>query len=164
MTHNRLVVQHMLRTSEVIRRLKNSRVELTRAISATRIVIENGRVSHEFNKQINEILNQSSLLIKKLEHRVEELSKKLDEFDATIFDPIPFISSYDIKHKAIDLVKGTNYVGFLDITTGEINILSEEKTDAQIEQQSAKQELQTAFASNVIASPKTLLFKQEEEC
>lgn len=138
MTRNRLVVQHMLRTSEVIRRLKNSRVELTRAISATRIVIENGRVSHEFNKQISEILNQSSLLIKKLEHRVEELSKKLDEFDATIFDPIPFVSSYDIKHKTIDLVKGTNYVGFLDLNTCKVNIISEDKTDAQLEQQSAK--------------------------
>nr|DAL58415.1 MAG TPA_asm: hypothetical protein [Bacteriophage sp.] len=103
MTRNRLVVQHMLRTSEVIRNLKNSRIELSKASSATRIVIEDGKVSHEFNKQINEILNQSSLLIKKLEYRVEELSKKLEGFDADVFDPIPFISSYDIKHKTIDL-------------------------------------------------------------
>jgi hypothetical protein len=93
----------MLRTSEVIRNLKNSRIELSKASSATRIVIEDGKVSHEFNKQINEILNQSSLLIKKLEYRVEELSKKLEGFDADVFDPIPFISSYDIKHKTIDL-------------------------------------------------------------
>lgn len=71
MTRNRLVVQHMLRTSEVIRNLKNSRIELSKASSATRIVIEDGKVSHEFNKQINEILNQSSLLIKKLEYRLK---------------------------------------------------------------------------------------------
>lgn len=138
MTRNRLVVQHMLRTSEVIRNLKNSRIELSKASSATRIVIEDGKVSHEFNKQINEILNQSSLLIKKLEYRVEELSKKLDEFDATVFGPISFVSSYDIKHKTIDLVKGTNYVGFLDLNTYKVNIISEDKTDAQLEQQSAK--------------------------
>lgn len=127
MTRNRLVVQHMFRTSEVIRNLKNSRIELSKASSATRIVIEDGKVSHEFNKQINEILNQSSLLIKKLEG-----------FDANVFDPIPFISSYDIKHKTIDLVKGTNYVGFLDLNTCKVNIISEDKTDAQLEQQSAK--------------------------
>lgn len=138
MTRNRLVVQHMLRTSEVIRNLKNSRIELSKASSATRIVIEDGKVSHEFNKQINEILNQSSLLIKKLEYRIEELSKKLEGFDSNIFDPIPFISSYDIKHKTIDLVKGTNYVGFLDLNTCKVNIISEDKTDAQLEQQSAK--------------------------
>lgn len=138
MTRNRLVVQHMFRTSEVIRNLKNSRIELSKASSATRIVIEDGKVSHEFNKQINEILNQSSLLIKKLEYRVEELSKKLEGFDANAFDPIPFISSYDIKHKTIDLVKGTNYVGFLDLNTCKVNIISEDKTDAQLEQQSAK--------------------------
>lgn len=138
MTRNRLVVQHMLRTSEVIRNLKNSRIELSKASSATRIVIEDGKVSHEFNKQINEILNQSSLLIKKLEYRVEELSKKLEGFDATVFDPISFVSSYDIKHKTIDLVKGTNYVGFLDLNTYKVNIISEDKTDAQLEQQSAK--------------------------
>ena len=117
----------MFRTSEVIRNLKNSRIELSKASSATRIVIEDGKVSHEFNKQINEILNQSSLLIKKLEG-----------FDANVFDPIPFISSYDIKHKTIDLVKGTNYVGFLDLNTCKVNIISEDKTDAQLEQQSAK--------------------------
>lgn len=138
MTRNRLVVQHMLRTSEVIRNLKNSRIELSKASSATRIVIEDGKVSHEFNKQINEILNQSSLLIKRLEYRVEELSKKLEGFDSNIFDPISFVSSYDIKHKAIDLVKGTNYVGFLDLNTCKVNIISEDKTDAQLEQQSAK--------------------------
>lgn len=46
MTRNRLVVQHMLRTSEVIRNLKNSRIELSKASSATRIVIEDGKVSH----------------------------------------------------------------------------------------------------------------------
>lgn len=138
MTRNRLVVQHMLRTSEVIRNLKNSRIELSKASSATRIVIEDGKVSHEFNKRINEILNQSSLLIKKLEYRIEELSKKLEGFDASIFDPISFISSYDIKHKTIDLVKGTNYVGFLDLNTCKVNIISEDKTDAQLEQQSAK--------------------------
>ena len=138
MTRNRLVVQHMLRTSEVIRNLKNSRIELSKASSATRIVIEDGKVSHEFNKQINEILNQSSLLIKKLEYRIEELSKKLEGFDSNIFDPISFISSYAIKHKTIDLVKGTNYVGFLDLNTCKVNIISEDKTDAQLEQQSAK--------------------------
>ena len=113
-------------------------MELSKASSATRIVIEDGKVSHEFNKQINEILNQSSLLIKKLEYRIEELSKKLEGFDSNIFNPISFISSYDIKHKTIDLVKGTNYVGFLDLNTCKVNIISEDKTDAQLEQQSAK--------------------------
>ena len=138
MIWNRLVVQHMLHTSEVIRKLKNSRIELSKASSATRIVIEDGKVSHEFNKQINEILNQSTLLLKKLEYWIEELSKKLEVFDSNIFDPISFISSYDIKHKTIDLVKGTNYVGFLDLNTCKVNIISEDKTDAQLEQQSAK--------------------------
>lgn len=125
----------MLRTSNIILHLRNSRAELSKASSACRIYIEDGKPSREFNREINEQILSSTILEENLKQRIAKLSQQLKGFDKSVLDPITFISSYDMKHKVVDLVKGTTYVGYLDLNTCEIHLVREDKSNTQSRQQ-----------------------------
>ncbi len=132
--HDKLVVQHMLRTSNVILHLKNSRVELQKANSAMPIDIVGGRTNYENQAGINRRILEIQMLEQSMMHRNAKLFKTLSGFDSSIMDPISFISSYDIKQKVVDIVKNTKYVGYLDLNTGKIQVIGEDKPDTQLEQ------------------------------
>lgn len=123
-THNQLVVQEMLRTSNIIAHLKNARAEYEQAATACKICIVEGKPSKEIYNSLIKSISDNKINEIYFTARMEKLSKLLDGFDASIMDPITYISRFDISKKIVDIVKNTKHIGWLSLTTGEINIIN----------------------------------------
>lgn len=121
-TQNRLVVQEMLRTSNIITHLKNARAEYEQAAMACKICIVEGKPSNEIHKALIKSIADNKITEMYFTNRMEKLSNLLIGFDASIMDPITYISRFDVSKKIVDIVKNTRHVGWLSLTTGEINL------------------------------------------
>jgi hypothetical protein len=128
-THNQLVVQHMVRTSNIIMHLRNSRAELGQASLATRVFIQEGKPNREFRKEINQIRTSLIAIEQKLMERNRKLCNTLDDFASCKADSIPYISPYDIKNKCVDILRGTVCIGSLDLSTGDITIFKPDEEE-----------------------------------
>lgn len=122
-THNQLVVQEMLRTSNIITHLKNARAEYEQAAMACKICIVEGKPSKEIYNSLLKSISDNKINEIYFTARMEKLSKLLDGFDASIMDPITYISRFDVSKKIVDIVKNTKHIGWLSLTTGEITMI-----------------------------------------
>lgn len=123
-THNQLVVQEMLRTSDIITHLKNARTEIEKANGACRICIVDGKPQKEFHKELTEQIIANKIIENKFTDRMVKLSKLLEGFDCNTMDAISYISRFDVSKKVVDIVKNTTHIGWLDLKTGVIHKLT----------------------------------------
>lgn len=122
-TQNQLVVQEMMRTSNIITHLKNARAEYEQAAMACKICIVEGKPSGEIYKTLTKAISDNKVNEIYFTNRMEKLSKLLSGFDASIMDPITYISRFDVSKKVVDIMKNTKHIGWLSLTTGEITMI-----------------------------------------
>lgn len=127
-THNQLVVQEMLRTSNIITHLRNARAELEKAYTACNICIESGKINDSYRQQLSAAILNNRIIESNFTVRMGKLSKSLNGFDPGTMDSIEYISRFDVKNKVVDIVRNTKYVAWLHLDTGIIDAIKEEES------------------------------------
>lgn len=127
-THNQLVVQEMLRTSNIITHLRNAHAELEKACTACNICIESGKINDSYRQQLSAAILNNRIIESNFTVRMGKLSKSLTGFDPGTMDSIEYISRFDVKNKVVDIVRNTKYVAWLHLDTGIIDAIKEEES------------------------------------
>lgn len=125
-SQNQLVVQEMLRTSNIITHLRCARVELEKACTACKVCIESGKINDTYYSQLSRMIADNKMMETSFTNRMEKLSKVLEGFDSNKMDTIKYISRFDVKNKVVDIVRNTKCISWLHLDTGIIESTIEE--------------------------------------
>ena len=68
---------------------------------------------------------------------VSNACKCLDGFNASIMEPVDYISSSDVKNKFVDICKGKKIVATICLSTGKITMLEPEQNEKIAEEKSS---------------------------
>lgn len=69
---------------------------------------------------------------------VSNACKCLDGFNASIMEPVDYISSSDVKNKFVDICKGKSIVATINLTSGEITLLKPKHSNVAEEKSSVE--------------------------
>lgn len=88
--------------------------------------IVDGDQSDIIRNQTKDSITNCLYTEKYLRLSVGNACKCLDGFNASIMEPIDYISSSDVRNKFVDICKGKKVVATINLTTGEITMLEPE--------------------------------------
>ena len=116
----------MIRLSRIIKDSREARAKLNSIQAQTEYFIVEGNQSTFIRDQANSSITNCLYVEQYLRSSVSNACKCLDGFNASIMEPIDYISSSDVRNKFVDICKGKKVVATINLTTGEITMLEPE--------------------------------------
>lgn len=126
MVSNLVILKQMIRLSRIIKDMKEARCKLSSIMAQSAYFIVDGDQSDIIRNQTKDSIANCLYTEKYLRLSVGNACKCLDGFNASIMEPIDYISSSDVRNKFVDICKGKKVVATINLTTGEVTVLEPE--------------------------------------
>ena len=119
----------MIRLSRIIKDSREARAKLNSIQAQTEYFIVEGNQSTFIRDQANSSITNCLYVEQYLRSSVSNACKCLDGFNASIMEPVDYISSSDVKNKFVDICKGKKIVATICLSTGKITMLEPEQNE-----------------------------------
>ena len=126
MVSNLVILKQMIRLSRIIKDMKEARCKLSSILSQSSYFIVEGDQSDIINNQTKDSIANCLYTEKYLRVSVSNACKCLEGFNASIMEPVDYISSSDIRDGIVDICRGKKIVANINLSSGEIIPLSPE--------------------------------------
>jgi len=136
--NNKIILQQMIRLSRIIKDSREARAKLNSIQAQTEYFIVEGNQSTFIRDQANSSIGNCLYTEKYLRLSVSNACKCLDGFNASIMEPVDYISSSDVKNKFVDICKGKSIVATINLTSGEITLLKPKHSNVAEEKSSVE--------------------------
>lgn len=123
---NLIMLNSMMRLSRILRNCKDARRSLDLVIDQTSYFIVAGESSNMIQVQAQASTSNILFVEQYLRSSVSKICTSLDGFDPGKMDPVDYISSNDIKDGIVDICRGKKIVANINLSSGEIILLSPE--------------------------------------
>ena len=127
---NLIMLNSMMRLSRILRNCKDARRSLDLVIDQTSYFIVAGESSNMIQVQAQASTSNILFVEQYLRSSVSKICTSLDGFDPGKMDPVDYISSNDIKDGIVDICRGKKIVANINLSSGEIILLSPELESA----------------------------------
>lgn len=121
----------MIRLSEILKNIRESRNLTRKTIDLLKFCVVNGEIHKDIRGKLSSNEDNFSYIELYLHLSVSNACRCLEGFNSKTMEPINYICSRDIQLGSVDICKNNKVVAILDIHTGEIlessNILAEDK-------------------------------------
>lgn len=138
---NLIMLNSMMRLSRILRNCKDARRSLDLVIDQTSYFIVAGESSNMIQVQAQASTSNILFVEQYLRSSVSKICTSLDGFDPGKMDPVDYISSNDIKDGIVDICRGKKIVANINLSSGEIILLSPELESAGEDKSSAEKQL-----------------------
>lgn len=138
MVSNLVILKQMIRLSRIIKDMKEARCKLSSIMAQSAYFIVEGDQSDIIRNQTKSSIGNCLYTEKYLRLSVSNACKCLDGFNASIMEPVDYISSSDIKNKFVDICKGKSIVATINLTSGEITLLKPKHSNVAEEKSSVE--------------------------
>lgn len=135
---NLIMLNSMMRLSRILRNCKDARRSLDLVIDQTSYFIVAGESSNMIQVQAQASTSNILFVEQYLRSSVSKICTSLDGFDPGKMDPVDYISSNDIKDGIVDICRGKKIVANINLSSGEIILLSPELESAGEDKSSAE--------------------------
>lgn len=132
------MLNSMMRLSRILRNCKDARRSLDLVIDQTSYFIVAGESSNMIQVQAQASTSNILFVEQYLRSSVSKICTSLDGFDPGKMDPVDYISSNDIKDGIVDICRGKKIVANINLSSGEIILLSPELESAGEDKSSAE--------------------------
>lgn len=140
MVSNLVILKQMIRLSRIIKDMKEARYKLSSILSQSSYFIVEGDQSDIINNQTKDSIANCLYTEKYLRLSVSNACKCLNGFNASIMEPVDYISSSDVKNKFVDICKGKKIVATICLSTGKITMLEPEQNEKKIAEEKSSVE------------------------
>ena len=138
---NLIMLNSMMRLSRILRNCKDARRSLDLVIDQTSYFIVAGESSNMIQVQAQASTSNILFVEQYLRSSVSKICTSLDGFDPGKMDPVDYISSNDIKDGIVDICRGKKIVANINLSSGEIILLSPELESAGEDKSSVEKQL-----------------------